>query len=238
VTSSRPTVEKVLATRDPHDRCWEMPEPPVGGHGATVTLFGWVMDARPIDAGVPPLVAEILAGALTSRYKLTFLDPGATEALPLPDRWSPSPSGWVRTLRAGGLSNLVGAPVFPLLSTNLPEVATRLFFASGFCWEHRAQIVVLSCLASEPPNLSYGFYDLWLRHRQIDARAIANERRAEGLLIPGPDGDFAGLLIPNPDTRDQMLTALAEQCGTANVEFAVVTNEEFRSTRWYLSDSV
>jgi hypothetical protein len=235
VNSSQPTLVKILATCDPRDRVWELPELPAAEGTASVALVGWVLSCPPVDAGVPAQVAEILAGALTTRYGLTFLDPTAAAGLPPPDRWSPAAAGWVRGLRSGERRRVLGAPVLPLLSTDRPDVAIRLFSAEGFSWDQRAQIVALTSSASEPPDLPYAFYDQWLRHRRLDAHAIANEKRVEGLLIPGPDGDFGGLLFLNPTARDQLLVTLSNQYGNANVEFAVVPEGEFRSTRWYRS---
>jgi hypothetical protein len=166
---------------------WQLPLPP----DAERRLIGWKVAPPPVDGGVPPAVADLLAAALCSRATLTF--PAAVRAA---GRHGPFDGSW----RLGR--------DFVWTSTRDPRrAAAGVFEGDPFSWTLQGQVVVLSPPGSSP-ELTEG-------HLQVGAAppVLDDLQRlgATGLLLPGVDGDVAGLYT----FADRDMQALEEALASA-----------------------
>jgi hypothetical protein len=210
-------------TLDPRDPKWELP--PVGS-GVPLALIGWTTRVESVDAGVPPLAAEIIVRALTRRCRVTFPHPDGRLAERKAD-WQRTAAGWIRLLDPPRSVALRRRPAVPLLSTAQPESAARLFDAPDFPWVMKSQVAILSDLDAPPPAVSYQTVEALLDREPLDTRSLAAEARVRGILSPAVDGDFAALIVFNPDLSRQILDALADECASAGVSWEVVTELAF-----------
>lgn len=183
-------VNSLLVCVDYREPIWELPI--AVAPGVTRGLIGWQTSPSPVDAGLPPAVASLLASALTEHALLSF----------------PEIEG-----RRTVFVNARGA-----------EVARRAFDSEYFDWSRRAQVIFLSPREAPPPSLS----DVHLRLSQ-DAQSMHELSGAgvTGLLLPGVDGDVAGLYTFNDDLWNESIAALRMACQGAGVEWRSVTETEF-----------
>jgi hypothetical protein len=209
----------LLVAMQPSDPVWELPLAEL--QGAALAIVGWVQTEAPRDAGVPRPVANVLAGALTARYNVTYPKPaGKAEVEGAGAAWGPVPGGWGRTLRPG----------IALFSTHQAERAAELFETELFVWSRKTQLATLSPIDA-PPALSYSAVRQLL-DRRFDVRRIASEAGIEGLLLPGVDGDFAALCCFR-DGLEAALANLRRECEGRKIGFQIVPESDFRSTQWF-----
>jgi hypothetical protein len=213
----------LLMTLDPHDPKWELP--PVQS-GVPLALIGWTTSVEPVDAGVPPLAAAIIVRALTRRCQVTFPHPDAQLAEGKAD-WQWTAEGWMRVLEPPRSIVLHRRPAIPLLSTAQPESAVRLFDAPHFRWVMKSQVAILSDLEAPPPAVSHQTVEALLARELLDERSLVAEAPVRGILSPAVDGDFAALIVFDPDLSRQILDALADECLRAGLSWGVVPELAF-----------
>ena len=219
------TVE-VRLTERPTDARWGLPPglaPPPGHTG----VLGWVTRAPSVDAGVPADAAALLAGALCHAGKITFLS--STRAAAAGPAWAPVASGFARRLAPGPLDRLRGEPPFPLFCTEDPAAAGELFCDPRFPWEQGGQLAVLSPSDAAPPSLDRSAVrdTLAVRSHALSAQG------ASGVVLPGPDGDFARILAFDEGAWARLHEGLAAEGARAGVPFRIVPEAEFNDTSWY-----
>jgi hypothetical protein len=179
---------------------WQLPvDVPAGDR----ILVGWNVTPSPVDGEVPRPVAELLVTVLSRRATLTFASPirSPTGARILPRTWRLN-----RHFRWQ-----------PAMSE--ADAVAGIFYSGAFAWDLQGQVVILSVpgavlpLAENHLNLlrePYLFGDL--------ART-----GALGTLLPGVDGDVAGLYVFESSlaiTVRQDLAAAAEARGAECVTAA------------------
>ncbi|HXJ19458.1 MAG TPA: hypothetical protein VMT03_04425 [Polyangia bacterium] len=166
---------------------WQLPLLP----GAERTLIGWAVDPEPVDAGVPPVVADILSTALCRHATLNY----PTGLTPL--RWK---------------------------STRDPREATAgVFEGDVFSWDLQGQVVVLSSPGTSP-RLNQSHLEVGTDPALIDQ---LERLGAIGLLLPGVDGDVAGLYTFAPLDMRALEGALATAVRNAGGELISVDEADF-----------
>jgi len=154
---------------------WQLPiDAPFGDR----LLIGWRTQAPAVEGGVPRSVAQLLAGALCRQGTVTFakgLRPPVGAGL-VPRRWR------------------LGRNFVWYSTRNVEEAAAGIFDDDMFSWSRQGQIVVVSA-DDEVPALEE-------RHLALssDSRlaGMLRDNGGRALLLPGVDGDVAGLYTPDP----------------------------------------
>jgi hypothetical protein len=216
-------------TLHPPVELWLKPEPPPGAESA---LIGWVMDTPPIDDGVPHDVALAITRALTSKYALTFLDPGKGKSA----QWESHGSYSVRFLKPTGFLRLNPSAGYALTSTFDPETAVQLFDTNESLWVQQSQIVLLSLRDTPPPNITFQHLHDLLRSRQLDYNRLQSEDLCLGIVAPGPDGDFVQVILWESGAMSVLRERLRAESERSGLVFSEVTSSEFKQTRWFLQE--
>jgi hypothetical protein len=192
------TPTTILACRDPRRTEWQLgPLPPGAGR---MTIIGWHSDPPPDDAGVPADVAAVLARALTSVARATFLSSARADSRP----------GQV-----------------DLMSTRDAGTLLLAFDDAAWPWWMQGQVILLTTPAEAEPQFDRDdllalLDDGWAR----GAAALAVSG-VVGVVRPAVDGDLAGLLSLTPAFENATLAALEREARTAALAWAVVTEDEF-----------
>jgi len=206
---------------------WLKPEVPAGAQGAMV---GWVRDAAPIDDGIPETVALVIARALTSRYNLTFSDPNNGGS----DQWEKHGTYATRFLKPNGIQRLNPYAGYSLTTTSDPDTAVRLFDTDESLWVQQLQVAFLSPRLCQPPDITFQDLHQFLRSRSLDCGHLQSQFASIGLLTPGPDGDFAQVILCQPSAMNELKQSLQLESGAAGLHFAEVSGLEFEQTKWFL----
>jgi hypothetical protein len=160
------------------------------------TLIGWEVTPEPIDAGVPPIVAHVLATALCRHTTLNF--PAALT--PQRDRdivWK---------------------------STRDPrEAMAGIFEGNLFSWDLQGQVVILSSPGTTL-QLNQGHLNVGTDPAVVDD---LDQLGALGLLLPGVDGDVAGLYTFAPRDMQALEEALASAARNAGGELISADEADF-----------
>ncbi|HSS38068.1 MAG TPA: hypothetical protein VLT58_04805 [Polyangia bacterium] len=170
-------------------------------------LIGWKVDPPPVDGGVPVAVGNLLAAALCRQATLSF--PAAVKAM---GRHGPFDGSW-----------RVGRD-FVWTSTRDPRrAAAGVFEGEPFSWTLQGQVVVLS-----PPESSPELAESHL-HVGTAPGMIEDLQRlgATGLLLPGVDGDVAGLYAFAARDMKALEEELASATREAGGEFVWVDEAAF-----------
>jgi hypothetical protein len=171
---------------------WQLPLLPA----AERTLIGWEVDPKPVDAGVPSVVAGVLATALCRHTTLSFpaaLTPHRTRDV-----------AWKST----------GDP---------REAAAGIFEGNLFSWELQGQVVILSSPGTTLP-LNQGHLNVATDPAVVDD---LDQLGAIGLLLPGVDGDVAGLYTFAPRDMQALEAALASAARSVGGELISVDEADF-----------
>lgn len=195
-------------------------------------LLGWVQDRVPVDAGVPPEVASIIARAACSSYVLTFFDRQAAEYA-APSKWTTTPWGWACVVDPPIWKRVLGRWALPLVATSVPTMAAQLFYADYFSWELRGQIVLLSTPGVAPPPLTYEQLEWLVGDEPLDRRAVPLPQDFVAVIVPGPDGDFAEFIAFEEAVRGNLTEEIRRECNDAGVAWSLVPEDEFLQTKWF-----
>ena len=213
--------DELLVTFMPKSSRWMLPPSETG----QLVMIGWrIAEGRPIDAGIPPLIAGVLGSAFTRSSWVSFFD--ASEPLT-------SARARVGKLVASDLGEQVRAvmqhvprTVFQI-STREREIAVAAFDARLFSWSMQGQVLLLS--APEHPPRVLTWVEMWSlisRERSITS-AVLDSFDIEAALFPGVDGDVAGLVSSNRQIETRIVAALQSAAEAADVEWRVVSEEAF-----------
>ena len=206
---------------------WRKPQVPVGAEGA---MIGWVRDVAPIEDGIPETVALVITRALTSQYSLTFSDPNIGRS----GQWENRGTYATRFLKPAGILRLNPSAGYSLTNTSDPDAAVRLFDTDESLWVEQLQVVFLSSKECQPPEMSFQALHNFLRWRTLDCGRLQSEFGSIGLLTPGPDGDFAQVILCQPGAMNEFKRSLRIASDAAGLHFAEVSRLEFERTKWFL----
>jgi hypothetical protein len=206
---------------------WLKPEIPQGSDGA---MIGWIQDAAPVDGGVPQDVARVIAEALVKNYRVTFVDPGQTKS---PD-WQSRGDYSIRFVHPDGIGSLNPSAGYALTSTRSSDVALRLFDTEESLWTLQSQVVFLTDQNAEAPDASFRTIDILMRTRTLDVAGLQGEFGCWGIVTPGPDGDFAQMIVWQAGGMDAFKRSLRFESEVAGLHFAEVSSLEFEHTKWFL----
>lgn len=234
--TASPELRALVLTEDAGDPAWCQRGIPDGA--ARSGLLGWVMSAAAIDALVPGPVTEMLSRSLTRCARVTYLLSEALTHARSP-HWSDVALGQSIRLRPAGWLRLFGRkPTFPLLCTESPTVAARLFASDDFDWSQRGQLALLSPRDAPPPRLSHALFDALWNDSAPPSGATLSEAGLTGFVSPAVDGDFAQIVAFSDPLWEALLDALAGECAAAGIALSRVDEAAFRKTRWLLDEKV
>lgn len=220
----------------PHDPRWAM-HPRLPGPDHHAGLLGWIADRRPVDAGVPAAVADLVARAFVRVGMVTFLSP-LPAGVRAADGWSrldrDGGTGAVRALRPPPLQRLTGGWTAPLRATTDPSVAARLFDAQGFPWEQRGQVVFLSADRATPPPLTYRqVMEAFHGHPPLDGQALRRNAGITAAVFAGVDGDFVEMHAFDDATWNGLVGALEAEARGRGLGWRVVDGDRFARQSWF-----
>lgn len=200
---------------------------PADAEGAVI---GWIQQRPHADAGVPPKVAHLLARALTQCFRITFLDfdNGASPG------WSEHEDRSVARLAAPGWRGIFSSNDLYMTSTRSALHAEHLFDAEAGGWSREAQFVLLSSPLEPLPKLDSPALHELTRGRLEAGSSILPE--LWGIMVPGPDGDLAQVLLFHKRALHDFLDQLEEATQASGIRFEIVTSEEFNQTNWFAED--
>ncbi len=196
-------IERLLVCSNFKRTHWQLP---VEGTDERL-LIGWRIASSSRDGEVPGDVVNLLMAALCSRATLTFAS--AIKA----------PIGASLLSRSWRLNRH-----FKWSSTSDPkEAAAGIFSSESFAWNLQAQVVILSAPGTLPR--------LEERHLRLLSEpklfAELGKVGARGALLPGTDGDFAGLYAFEPDDIRAIEKDFSQLAREAGSELVSVSEEAF-----------
>ena len=170
-------------------------------------LVGWRFTPEPIEAGPPRAVAILLVGALARHGTLSFaaaVHPRASGTLLAGKPWLRSDFVWHT-------------------SASSEEAVAGIFFADFFSWNLRGQVV---CLGKAGAHL-----ELSERFLQLTSDpSLFGELEGmgvQGILLPGVDGDVAGLYFFNAAIASAVRGELISLAAAAGGRCVVATGPAF-----------
>jgi hypothetical protein len=183
---------------------WELP---VDVPGERI-LIGWKMASAQVDLGPPDAVARLLVKVLCRSADLTFaaaLRPPIGASL-MPRTWRLNRHfSWTTTSRAD-------------------EAVDGIFHGEPFTWSQRGQVVVLS-----PPGVAIPLTEKHL-HVASDVTVFEELARdgALGVLLPGVDGQVAGLYVFAASVGQTVRDRMEEATRSAEAQFVLATGDDIR----------
>ena len=143
-------------------------------------FFRWQHTSPSVDAGVPAEVAHALASALCNHFSATFIAPSALTPPKVLNEWQRHGSHWAQTQRR------LLSQKMPLIWSRDPAVVAMAFDEN---WTTEGQFILLSTL-SEP----FAFDGFKLQgDTAFILKFLMQGEGMVGAVLPGVDGDFAGL---------------------------------------------
>ena len=170
-------------------------------------LVGWRFMPEPVEAGPPAAVARLLVAALGRHGALSFasaVHPPARGTLLAGKRWRRPNFVW-RT------------------SASIEEAVVGIFFADFFSWNMRGQVV---CLGKPGAHLELSERFLQLASDpslfgELEGKGV------QGILLPGVDGDVAGLYFFNAAIASTVHGELISLARAAGGRCVVATGPAF-----------
>jgi hypothetical protein len=193
-------------------------------------LIGWVQDVAPVDSGVPREAKRVLVNALVRRYTLLFVG----EAVERSSVWRALPDRWVRQAAPSGILSRLFSSGFSIVAT-MDTLAGEELFESQCLWSLENQLVLLAGRDASPPDLRFDLFEALLKSKSADFRRLPSIG-VLGAMMPGPDGDFAQLLLWGGQSMEGFAEHLRAECEAAHISFASVPETEFKKTKWFLEE--
>lgn len=178
-------------------------------------FFRWQCAEPSVDAGVPTAVADVLARALCEHFHATFIAPAVLVSPDAPLQWTAYDRYQAQNQRR------LLRPKMPLIWSRDPAIVAQAF---DEYWCTEGQFILLS---TRPVPLDFNAFEL-----QGDAvlilRYVAADNAAVGALLPGVDGDFAGLYLADAQAMQRFLEVdLAEECARAGISLQLQSAADF-----------
>lgn len=212
---------QILVTSAPKSSRWGVPTVASG----LLVLIGWRLAAgRPIDGGVPPVVAALLARGFTRSFRVSYFDAAEPPKSTAACVTRLAVSGVGARLRA--LAQHLPATVFQI-STRDPETAKAAFNASLFSWTMQGQALLLS--DPEAPSRALGWGEMWSVTERTDpiTSDALTALNAQALVLPGVDGDVAALVSSTVEIEAKMLAALRMEAELGDFDWRLLNEEDF-----------
>ncbi|MGA9918233.1 hypothetical protein [Paraburkholderia sp.] len=111
--------------------------------------------------------------------------------------------------------------------TRRPDDVQGAFNAEFFNWSLRGQVIFLSPVEAKPPALSSKHLDLANNAKQLSKLADVG---VTGVVLPGVDGDVAGIYTFSDDFLQDLLSQLKSECERAGAQWREVTEVQFFET--------
>jgi hypothetical protein len=135
-------------------------------------------------------------------------------------------------LRPPGLKR-IRRHAFPLISTSAAEKGRSIFNAEPFVWEFGSQIVFLSAADAPPPAIQFDHVDRIFQAELLNRDRLDLPSNITGLLLPAVDGDFVEVVAFDEQLWQTLLRDLDSECTKMGVRWSVVSENEFKGTRWF-----
>lgn len=170
---------------------FELPDA-AGNHMALLT---WSPPTRPTDAGVPAALARCLAATMCSAYRVTFFSHAADGA---GVAWEAKPRLWAQVQKRW-------LKRWPLVCTQDPAIAETAFDEG---WDTRGQTIFLTSPHEAPPTILAPR----LQGDDLAALQALGAGQVQALVLPGVDGDCAGLYTSTQATLSTLMNAISTEC--------------------------
>ena len=112
---------------------------------------------------------------------------------------------------------------FTFIHTDQADQAQRAFDAEYFDWTQRGQAIFLSPLKSSPPALLKTHIDIAFQPEGFSELLGVG---VTGLVLPGVDGDVAGIYTFGAGFRKDLIDAVRRECERAHVGFRNVPEKD------------
>ena len=219
---------RLVLTLNPVAPHWEFTPPSC----ATQTcLIGWVMAKPSVDAGVPNTVAALFARVLARCAMVTFFS-DSTRSIDGVESTEHYERPVTQVIKPTGLLGAVVHKGYPLTSSQDPAIVQTLFDADGFSWPLKAQRAFLSA-PGVLPDLQFKDVDMaFNRPQALECEELVSKAHVLGMLLPGVDGDFAGIVAFSNDFWTRFMDAFEAENRESNIAWSAVDEANFRATSW------
>ncbi len=175
-------------------------------------FFTWESTTPQIDAGPSEVIARVLSEALCSSFNLVYL---SSMSLTATSTWERR-YGYYAQLQTEFLKQSL-----PLVWTNEPAIAMQAFDDG---WSTEGQIVLLSNSATP---ISFNAIALQKNRSKLFS-FVQNSTDFCAVLLPGVDGDYAGLHFQNDALRAEFIEqTLANCCEIRRVDLVQKSSADF-----------
>jgi hypothetical protein len=175
----------------------------------------WQCASPRVDAGVPTTVARALAEALCAHYFATFIAPTALNPPDAPKQWVTYDTYAATTQRR------LLRPKMPLIWSRDPAIVAQAF---DEYWSTEGQFILLS---TQSKPLDFDAFTLQ-GDPPLILEFVGRAVGASGALLPGVDGDYAGLYLNDEQALRQFIDVdLAQACDHMGVDLRQQSAAEF-----------
>jgi len=181
------------------------------GKGVRHAVFDWIVQPLPVDAGPPPLVAEVFAEALAAIGRVAFVDESPVK-LPYGAWRTVDHDDWLPLAR--GLLE----PRFALVATRDPA-RIRTMFDSAASWSQRAQAGFV--LGEALPILPRTLVDRVIAARDAPLASLGLPGEVRMLVLPAVDGALIEVAARDDGGFDDLRAGIAAACRTRAIGFEV-----------------
>lgn len=221
----------LLACRNPRQPIWEIGVAP-SAYPYTA-LVGWTVRPAPIDSGVPPQAAGILARSMTAVSRITFAASELNVDYENEERRRDRDGEAMRLVARNGTTwlhkLLHRSENLYLISTLDPGLVVRLFDDGGCPWWLQRQFILFSSHIDPPLDVARDqvmvlLGEQWpaLSTSLLDAGVVAVGR-------PGVDGDVLAIFSSSRAFVDSFLAALERYADAVQAGFQTVSESDFVS---------
>lgn len=194
-----------------------------------LVVIGWPMAIEDGESGVPDNVAMPIAAALGQIFQVIFAD-GALDVRA--EGWTRGPKGMSAAIKPPLWRRLTGWGGVTLTAGRDAERIADLFDTATFHWVQQTQFGLLLPPSADLPVFSYELAESLLSRETVDMSSLASRTGAQGLLRPGPDGDFAVFGFMDQAIWQRFAGSLEAQCASTGTALRVVDEPVFLATRW------
>ena len=181
-----------------------------------------------VDAGVPDAVASFLSRVLARCSMVTFFCEAGHKR-------EYGDEAVTKIAKPTGLFGSVVNKGYPLTSSQNPAIVQTLFDADGFSWTLKSQRAFLSP-PSILPELQFKDVDTaFNRPQDLNCEKMLHEAHVLGILLPGVDGDFAGIAAFSTEFWANFMGAIEAESKAQNIPYSIVDEVNFQATSWSLN---
>jgi hypothetical protein len=213
---------KVLGTTSSEHRSWLSYEVA----GASELSLGWILSERPIDAGPPPQVVDLLARCLDSFGGIIY-------GRPVGEGSSAPQLAVLSGFEFNGLFGMFGPQIEFVWSENVTGI--KEMFQTGYLiWEQESQFALMYKSKVAPTVQRKALMSAFKNGDFENANLKASG--ATGAMLPGADGDFAQFAFYDEANRSIFIELLTKTCRDSELTFEMVDGQIFEDTHWYAVD--